>query len=344
MATRAGLIGFGLAGRYFHAPLIEAAGFELGAVVTSRANEVREQHPRAAVVDSADTLIASDDIDVVVIASPNQFHFAQARDAILAGKHVVVDKPLSITAGEAESLAVLARSRNVKLAVFQNRRWDSDFLTIQSLLAHQQLGEVVFYRARWDRFRPIVADRWRERAEPGGGVLYDLGSHLIDQALCLFGKPDWLTADVFMQRRGAAVDDGFEILMGKGALRVSLGVSSLAADGDWRYCVHGASGSFFKRGLDPQEEQLRAGTRPSATSFGVEPGNRWGTLTKDSGSQTIESARGTWVQFYERMRNAIENDGPEPVTAGEAALILRVIEAAQRSSRQGRRVSLDGDG
>lgn len=340
MALRAGLIGFGLAGRYFHAPLIEAAGLELSAAVTSRAKDVRENYPRAAVIGSADALIASDDIDIVVIASPNQFHFPQARDAMLAGKHVIVDKPLSITASEAESLADLARSRNVKLAAFQNRRWDSDFLTIQSLLARQQLGEVVFYRARWDRFRPAVADRWRERPEPGGGILYDLGSHLIDQALCLFGKPDWLTADVFMQRKGAAVDDGFEILMGKGALRISLGVSSLASDGDWRYCLHGTSGSFFKRGLDPQEEQLRAGILPSAASFGVEPENRWGTLTKDSRSQTIESARGTWVQFYERMRGAIENNGPEPVTASEAALILTVIEAAQRSSSEGRRIDL----
>lgn len=340
MALRAGLIGFGLAGRYFHAPLIEAAGFELRAVATSRTNEVRENHPRAAVVDSADTLIASDDVDVVVIASPNQFHFPQARDAILAGKHVVVDKPLSITSAEAESLADLARSRSVRLAVFQNRRWDSDFLTIQSLLARQQLGEVVSYRARWDRFRPIVADRWRERAEPGGGILYDLGSHLIDQALCLFGKPDWLTADVFMQRKAAAVDDGFEILMGKGALRISLGVSSLATDGDWRYCVHGTSGSFFKRGLDPQEEQLRAGTRPSAASFGVEPENRWGTFTRDGTSQRIESAHGTWVQFYQRMRNAIESNGPEPVTADEAAVVLRIVEAARRSSDEGQRIAL----
>lgn len=342
MPLRAGLIGFGLAGRYFHAPLIVAAGIELRAVSTSRKDEVHASYADAAVVDSADELIAREDVDLVVIASPNPVHVPHARAALLADKHVAVDKPLSITSAQARSLATLARERRRKLAVFQNRRWDSDFLTIRALLATQQLGDVVSYRARWDRYRPAVADRWRERPAPGSGMLYDLGSHLIDQALCLFGRPHWIQADVFAQRAGALVDDGFEILMGKDALRICLGVSSLAAPGDWRYCIHGTRGSFLKPGLDPQEEQSRAGMKPDDPRFGIEPASMAGTLVDGpSGtSQSIASHAGRWVTFYELLRQSIQNDEPEPVTAAEAGITLEIIEAAQRSSSEGRRIDL----
>ncbi len=342
MALRAGLIGFGLAGRYFHAPLLVAAGIELKVVSTSRDREVLSIYPDAAVVANADDLIARKDIDLVVIASPNPSHVPHARAALLAGKHVAVDKPLSITSAEARALAELAQKQQRKLAVFQNRRWDSDFLTIRALLERGQLGDVVLYRARWDRYRPVVADRWRERPEPGSGILYDLGSHLIDQALCLFGRPHWIQADVFSQRAGAVVDDGFEILMGSDELRISLGVSSLAAAGDWRYCIHGTQASFFKRGLDPQEDQSRGSMKPDDPQFGIEPASLAGTLVDGASgaSWSVPSRTGRWSTFYELLRQSIETNTPEPVTATEAGTTIEIIEAAHRSSREGRRIEL----
>lgn len=340
MNIRAGLIGFGLAGRYFHAPLLGPAGIRLQCAVTSRVQELRDAHPDAQATESAEALIARDDIDLVVIASPNQFHFPQARDALLAGKHVVVDKPLSLTTAEARTLADLARSRKLIAAAFHNRRWDSDFLTLRKLLQEDRLGEVTSFRMRWDRFRPTIADRWRDRVEPGSGMLYDLGSHLIDQALCLFGRPDWLQADVFVQRRGGVVDDAFEILMGKDPVRISLGVSSLAATGDLRYCVHGREASFYKSGLDPQEDQLRAGAGPLDPGFGVEAREHWGTLVNGttSGREAVPAETGRWLTFYEAIRESIVAGTEAPVTAADAGNVLEIIEAARRSSREGRRI------
>jgi len=340
MTLRAGLIGFGLAGRYFHAPLLTAAGIELRYVTTSRTQELASAYRDAVALDSAESLIARDDIDLVVVASPNPLHVPQARSALLAGKHVVVDKPISITSAEAQSLADLARERQLMFAAFQNRRWDSDFLTIRKLLQEQRLGHVVSFRARWDRFRPVIADRWRERDEPGSGMLYDLGSHLIDQALFLFGRPDWLQADVFVQREGGIVDDGFEILMGAGPLRISLGVGSLAGPGDFRYCIHGTQASFLKLGLDPQEDQLRAGMTPLDEGFGIEPQEQWGTLISTISSQreTVPAEHGQWLTFYESVRQSIATGAATPVAADEARNVLEIIEAARRSSRDGRRI------
>ena len=337
-----GLIGFGLAGRYFHAPLIRAAGMELRAVVTSRTEEVRQSAPGAAVLGSTAALLSRTDIDLVTIATPNHLHADQIRDALNAGKHVVVDKPLSVTSLQGRSLAQSAAAQGLRLAAFQNRRWDSDFLTVRKLIEAGRLGAINAFHARWDRFRPVVADRWRERAEPGAGMLYDLGSHLVDQALCLFGRPDWIQADVFTQRRGGETDDGFEILMAKDALRITLGVSSITADGGWRYRVHGSRGSFLKAGLDPQEPQLRAGMQPDSPEFGFEPAEQWGKLIlgADGSRQTIASERGRWTEFYEGMRDSIERGETVPVMAEEACVTLEIIEAAVKSSESGRRVKL----
>jgi scyllo-inositol 2-dehydrogenase (NADP+) len=342
MSLRSGLIGFGVAGRYFHAPLINAAGIDIAAVVTSRHDEARALLPSAIVLDSSEELLRREEIDLVVIASPNQFHDAQAADALRAGKHVVVDKPLCLTAAQARELSRLATRQRRKLAVFHNRRWDSDFLTLQQLLRTGRLGEINSFHARWDRYRPRVTDRWRERAEPGAGVLYDLGSHLIDQALILFGRPQWLQADVFTQREGGVVDDGFEILMVKGSLRISLGVGSIVSDGGWRYRVHGSTASFLKSGLDPQEPQLRGGMSADDPLFGVEPAQQHGKIvTGASGEQTlIASERGRWRSFYEGVRGSIERDQPPPVSADEACATIELIEAAIASSASGRRVTL----
>jgi scyllo-inositol 2-dehydrogenase (NADP+) len=341
MTLQAGLIGFGLAGRYFHTPLIQAAGIRIAAVVSSRADVVRTVLPDTFVLSSVEQLLERAEIDLVVIASPNRLHASQAAAALDAGKHVVVDKPLCPTVEEAGRLLQLATRRGRSLSVFQNRRWDSDFLTVQRLVATGRLGEINAFHARWDRYRPQVAERWRERNEPGAGVLYDLGSHLIDQALTLFDRPDWVQADVFTQRAGGVVDDGFELLLGKDRLRITLGVSSIASDGGWRYRVHGSQASFLKGGLDPQEAQLRSGMLPLDVSFGIEPAGQWGRLMQGDGSQElVASEHGRWTDFYAKVRRSIEHDSAPPVAASEACATIAVIEAAFRSSSTGRRIAL----
>jgi scyllo-inositol 2-dehydrogenase (NADP+) len=342
MTLKAGLIGFGLAGRYFHAPLIRAAGIPIAAVVTSRVDAVREYLGDADVLASAEELIARDDIDLIAIASPTTLHAPQAAAALRAGKHVVVDKPLCATAAEASDLAQLAAQCGRKLAVFQNRRWDSDFLTLRKLLDEGRLGDINSYHARWDRFRPEVTDRWRERDEPGSGQLYDLGSHLIDQVLVLFGEPEWLYANAFTQRPKSVIVDGFEILMGKGNLRITLGVSTMTSDGGYRYRVNGSRASFLKAGLDQQEAQSRSGMEPSERFFGDEPTEQWGTLVHGENGQreVVTAERGRWVAFYEGVRRAIEEDGPVPVPAEQAYATIRIIEAALTSSAMGCRIDL----
>jgi scyllo-inositol 2-dehydrogenase (NADP+) len=337
-----GLIGFGLAGRYFHAPLIEAAGMKIAAVVTRRAQEAGEVVPCAAVLDSADALLNRGDIDLVVIATPNDVHFALARAALLAGKHVVIDKPFTVTAADAQLLAALAKRTGRQLAAFHNRRWDCDFLTIQRLISEHRLGEINLFCARWDRYRPLVADRWRERQVPGAGTLYDLGVHLIDQMLHLFGKPEWIQAEVWRQRTGSVADDAFELLFGKGALRMLLGASTLAADPGWRYRINGSRASFIKAAFDPQESQLRSGVKADAAQFGIEPPEQWGRLTDGDTNRTmvIESERGRWTSFYSSMGESIRHGTPVPVAAQDGAATVEIIEAALEGSRTGRRVML----
>jgi scyllo-inositol 2-dehydrogenase (NADP+) len=338
MTFRAGIIGFGLAGRYFHAPLLRSAEFDVTDVVSSKPDAVHAYLPNANVVTSDRELLVRP-IDLVVIASPNQLHVPQARAAIAAGKHVVVDKPVALTAKEARDLARFAQEHQRVLAVFQNRRWDSDFQTLQRLIREDRLGEIHSFEARWDRFRPNVTDRWRERDEPGAGVLFDLGSHLIDQALQLFGMPDWLHADVFAQRAASAADDGFDLLMVKGKTRIRLGVSSLVTNNAFRYRVHGSKASYLKSGLDVQEAQSRAGMEPSAEEFGVEPQSQWGTLYEANGnSELVPPERGTWIRFYESVRDSIRNGTAPPVSGEDGARVIEIIEAAFVSSREGRRV------
>ena len=335
-------MGFGLAGRYFHTPLLRLAGFEIAAVVSRRRDEIREVLPGAEVLENDAELFARQDIDLVVIATPTQAHFQQARAALEAGKHVVVDKPVAVTSAEARTLAQLARERKRVLSVYQNRRWDADFLTLRKLIDENRLGEINGYHARWDRYQPQPSASWRNLPDPASGMVYDLGSHLIDQVLVLFGRPDWLQADVFTQRPGAQTEDGFEILMGKDKLRITLGVSYLASDGGWRYRVHGANASFLKAQLDPQEDQSRGGMPADDPKFGVEDRDVWGKLVHGATGKTeiIPSERGCWVEFYRQVRKSIEDGTPPPVTADEAADVIEIIEAVYRSAREGKRIAL----
>ncbi|HEY3808440.1 MAG TPA: Gfo/Idh/MocA family oxidoreductase [Steroidobacteraceae bacterium] len=337
-----GLVGFGLAGRVLHAPLIQTTGMRIAAVVTRQEDLVRSAIPEARVLPDLDTLLALPKLDLVVIATPNQLHAPQALAALEHGKHVVIDKPAALSVAECDRIVAAAERHQRQAAVFHNRRWDSDFLTLRRLLHEGALGAVLDFEARWDRYRPTVAVRWREHTDTGGGLLYDLGSHLIDQALCLFGWPEWLQADVYRQRSGALVDDGFVLRMGAGALRIELSASSVAAEAASRYCVRGLAASWRKHGLDVQEQQLRDGTAPDGASFGLEPETQWGRLVDGASQRTLRTPaeRGDWRAFYEAMRRSIETGSEVPVSLAEARGVLAIIEAARSSSDGGKRINL----
>lgn len=324
-----GLVGFGLAGRTFHAPLIQASpSLELNAVVSRDAERVGADLPAVEVLPKAAALFARRDIDLVVIATPNETHFPLAKAALNAGKHVVIDKPFSVTASEARLLKAQADRADRLLSVFHNRRWDSDFLTLRSLIDDGALGRVVSLESRFDRFRPHVTDRWRDRHQPGAGIWYDLGPHLLDQARELFGMPRAILLELATAREGAEVDDDFLALLEYDRLRVTLQASSLVAEPTPRFRVHGTRGSFVKYGRDPQEGWLKAGQRPT-------PG--WG-LDASPGTLTLDEGEGAGGR------------GPgQPRGAGRAGGLHRLLRRHRRDAAQGhaaagdRRVGPGGD-
>lgn len=339
---RTGLIGFGLGGTAFHAPLITATeGLDLVAIATRKAEAVAAAYPRAQAT-SAEALIADDGIDLVVISTPNDTHVPLARAALEAGKHVVVDKPFAGNADEARELIDLASARGRLVVPFHNRRWDSDFLTVRKLIESGRLGEILLFEAHWDRFRPDLAQPWKESPASGGGQLADLGSHMIDQALLLFGMPEAIAADIAVQRLGSRVDDYFALTLHYGARRVILSSSRLVAAPRPRFAIHGRQASFVKFGLDPQEAAVRAGASVDDPGHGVEDPAIRGVLTHgDGNSETIVSERGDYRRFYAGLAEAIASGGPPPVDPADAAAGLALIGLARRSAEEGRRLAID---
>lgn len=345
MTVNVALFGFGLAGKSFHAPLI---GIEprlrLARVVTSRKDEVAQAYPDAIVTTDAGSVLSSDDVDLVVIATPNKTHASIARDALLAGKHVVIDKPFAPDTAEGTGLIALAEERNRTLTVFHNRRWDADFLTVAKLVGEGRLGEINHAEFRWDRLRPDVRQGWKELPDEGTGLLADLGPHLIDQALLLFGPPDTITGDTAFQRAGTLVDDYFELTLHYGVRRVILSASTLIGAPRPRFALHGTKASFVKYGMDPQEDWMRGGRRPGGEGYGIEPAAAHGTLIAPDGQrETVTSARGDWPTFYREVAAAILDGAPPPVDPADAVMGLRIIESARRSARDGRSLRFIAD-
>ena len=338
-----GLIGYGLAGATFHAPLIAAVpSLRIAAVATSRSEHARSLGEDVRIVADAHALAADPDIDLIVIASPNETHFPLARAGLLAGKHVVVDKPLALDVGEADALIALSRETGRLLSVFHNRRWDGDFLTARRLIESGRLGEVMLYEGRWDRFRPAIKQGWRERPAEGAGLLNDLGPHLIDQALQLFGLPEALSADVAVQRAEAAVDDYFELVLHYGPMRAILSASTLVAAPRPRFSVHGTKASFVKHGLDPQEAALKAGRMPSDDGFGADDPALFGTLTDGEGTaETVPTESGRYLGYYGGIAAALLDGASVPVDPSDARDGLRIIELARLSALEGMRLRLD---
>jgi len=337
--VRVALVGFGFAGRVFHAPLITATpGLRLTVVGSRQRETVASIYPDAEVV--ADPLAAAGqaDVDLVVIATPNDSHAPLAESALRAGKHVVVDKPFTITLAEARSLADLAARSGRLLSVFQNRRWDSDFLAIEREIGAGRVGDVVEVRSEFSRFRPEVRDRWRERPGPGSGIWYDLGPHLIDQALVLFGPPETVYVDLQVQRGSGSAVDWFHAVLGYGRRRVLLESSMLAADAGPRFVVRGVSGSLLKRGGDPQEAQIRGGERPGSQWWGHDTDPLVFVAGESATPVEIGPPPGNWLAYYEAMRDAIAGQRGAPVTPAQAATVMAVIEAGLQSASEGRAV------
>lgn len=339
---KVGLVGFGYASATFHAPLIASTpGLLLAAVASSKPERVHAAFPNAQVFDTPAALFACDDIDLVVIATPNETHFPLAHQALETGKHVVIDKPFVLNTDEAKQLIALSAARSLQLSAFHNRRWDGDFMTVRQLLDDGVLGRVVHFESHFDRYRPQVVARWRESSAAGGGLWYDLGPHLLDQALQLFGTPSSIWLDMARQRDGALADDWFHAVLSYGSMRAVLHASALTAVPAPRFSVHGTQGSYVKHGLDMQETALRAGAKLTGewaadTSAGV--------LTLQAGQALAERPHptlpGAYTAYYAQMRDAILHGAPVPVTAESAHAVISLIEAGIASAQQGRVVTL----
>ena len=333
-----GVVGFGLAGRVFHAPFIRLVeGLRLAAIVR-RSREPDPRYPDVTFVRSVEELLAMRDIQLVVVATPNDTHVPIARECLLAGRDVVVDKPLAPTLADAEQLAALARTRGRLLTVFQNRRWDGDFKTVQGTLAEGSLGRIVTYESHFDRFRPNLRSTWHEKPIAGMGLLFDLGPHLIDQALVLFGTPEAISADVRKERDGTAVDDAFDVTLHYPGMRALLRASPLTAAPGPRFWICGTTGTFTKYGLDPQEQAMIAGADPTQPGWGREAEEAWGVLTTASGTTKVPTIAGNYRAYYENVRDAMLGRARIAVTPEQALNVMRALELSMQSSRSGCRL------
>lgn len=346
---KVGLIGFGLAGQAFHAPIIQGTeGLELACVLERSTSLAKEKYPGVRIARTLDEMLADEEIRLCVVATPNTTHFPLTRDCLLAGRDVLVDKPFTPTLKEAEELVHLAQQQKRVLTVYHSRRWDGDFQTVKKIVEAGTLGEIGEYESRFDRFRPKgQPDRWRERPGPGAGVLFDLGPHLIDQAMILFGTPQAITTRLLYQR-GGEVDDAFDVCLEYARFRATLRARVIAYAPGPRFIVHGTKGSFLKSGMDPQEDLLRSGKIPAGKdwgNWGEDPEELWGTLSLAEGNtqQRVETEIGDYRRVYANLRDAILKGTPLEVTTEQALRTMKALELAHRSHREKRTVAWNGN-
>lgn len=341
-----GLASYGMSGEVFHAPLLSShSGFRLAKVVERKTERARIKYAQIQSVRTYDELLADAGIDLIVVNTPNYLHYEQALQALEAGKHVVVEKPFTVTVQEAQTLIDLAREKNLILSVFQNRRWDGDFMTVQQVVANNLLGSLVEFEGHYDRYRNFVeANTWKEETGPGSGILYNLGSHMIDQSLVLFGLPEAVTADIRIQRPGGKIDDSYDIRLDYPSLRVILKSGYLVREPGPRYTLLGTEGTFHKYGLDPQEDALKAGRLPTEKNWGVEEKEFWGKINTQIGTLhltgQVETIPGAYLHFYANVFEAITQGKPLAVQAEQALQVIRIIEASMQSSQLRQTVKL----
>lgn len=339
------LAGFGKGGRIYNAPIIASIeGFEIKKILTSNEENIkaaREDFPQAEVVGDYESILQDRNIDLVILVTPNHHHKDLAERALKADKHVIVEKPFTPTVEEANELITLAGERQKVLSINHNRRWDSDFLTVEKLIQEDRLGKVVEYEAHFDRFRTEIKDSWKERKDvPGSGILYDLGSHLIHQALVLFGNPQEVSADLRFQREGTEVPDNFDLLLSYPDLRVRLKAGMLVKEKGPTFSVFGRKGNFLKYGADVQEEALQNGKRPNETEdWGVEPEQIWGRLNTIEEERKVRSEAGDYRKLYRNVYNTILGKEKLKITPEEARNVIKVIELAIQSDGEKKRIS-----
>ena len=335
-----GLIGFGLAGRSFHAPVISAVpGLRLAVILQRRGSEAAQAYPDVRIVRSLEELLAISSIRLVVVASPNETHAPFARECLAVGRDVVVDKPFATSFAEAVDLVQFAEKTGRLLTVYHNRRYDGDFQAVQELVRSRTLGRIVRFETNYDRFRPrFKPNAWREQPVPGAGILYDIGPHLIDHTLLLFGRPEAVTGDVRIEREGALVDDAFDVTLHyPNGMRAVLRSSILAAAQRPRFVLLGTQGAFFKQTFNPQENNLRRGCIPKDAPWGAEPEENWGILTlADSDGATkqcrVPSHTGDYREFYANVRDVLLGRAAPAVTLAQALEVMRGLELARNSS------------
>lgn len=343
-ALQVGLIGYGLAGSVFHAPLIQRTpGLVLHSIASSQRERLLRSFTDVRVFASATQMLDDPALDAVVIATPNAEHAPLAIAALQAGKHVLVDKPFALDLAQADAVVQAAHAAQRVVSVFQNRRFDADFLTLQQLLADGRLGEVAECHSHFDRYRPQVRDRWRESDAPGAGLWMDLGPHLLDQMLQLFGWPQAISADLMAQREGAHSDDYFHAVLHYPRHRAIVHAGSLVAAAQPRFAVHGSAGSYLKHGRDVQEDQLRAGIAPGAPGWGLDPVHGQHIRVDTEGHHhvtSVDNAHGDYRRLYAAFAAAIRGEGQATVSTQQALQVMRLLEAGQRSARSGQRIAL----
>ncbi len=349
MTFRAGLVGYGSGGRIFHAPLLPAAGIHLAAIASSRADEIARNHPEATAYPNPQALFADDTLDVVIITTPSPTHGALAIEALEAGHNVVVDKPFAASVDEANRVIKAAKRAGKLVSCFQNRRWDSDFLTLKDLMARDVLGDITHVQSTFSFYKPDAPSSWHNQALPAVGVHFDLGTHLLDQLVQLFGMPHWVEGEVLTRRPTSAIADRMHARLGyangsENGLRILAEADMFSPEYAPRFVVQGTKAGWRKDHMDGQEAQLKSGMKPGDPGFGAEDKANWGTLTSyEGGAQKVERIpliNGEHHTYYRLVREAIENNTPPPVKGEEVRDVLKVIEAVVASGETGRRITL----
>ncbi len=333
------ILGYGSVAEKIHAPLISVCpDLELVAVLERNGNRCGEKYPEVRTFRNLNNLLDADLAELIVITTPNEYHFSMAKQCLLAGKHVVVDKPVTVFSSEAQELKSIASERNLICSVFQNRRFDGDFLTLQKLIGEGILGEIAYIESHFDRFRPHVSENWRERDVPGNGITYDLGAHLIDQMVLLFGLPNWIQADIRSQRALAVADDHFDIVMDYGKTKVRVTAGVMVNVQTPKFLVLGSNGSYQKLGLDVQEAALKSGRIPEGEEWGQEAEEKWGKIFHNDTITPYPTLPGNYRIFYQNVADAIQNGANLEVTLAQAISTLQLIESSFLSSEFGKRV------
>lgn len=340
------ILSYGMSGEVFHGPLLQAhSGFDLSVILERSKDKARLRYPDSRIVRKLEDVLSDSSIELIIVNTPHETHFDLVKKSLEAGKHVVVEKPFSNTVAEGEEMIRIAKKEKRMLSVFQNRRWDGDFLTAKKIIQSGSLGRLIEFESHYDRYRPAVdTSTWKEHTGPGSGILYNLGSHMIDQVLSLFGIPEELFATTGIQRTNGIADDYYDIKLFYKGLAVILKSSYLVRELGPRYLLLGENGTYIKYGIDPQEQALKDGNIPNSALWGTEGSHEWGKINSTINdlhvTGSVETIPGDYLGFYDSIYNHLRNNAPLEVTPDAGLAVIRVIEAAQQSNQERRTVKL----